>query len=218
MPFSLNNHVALITGSSTGLGKAIALTLGQAGAKVTVNYANNQARAEQTCAEFQKAGIKSALIRSDVTSAAGVDMLYRETEASLGKPDILIVNATCEQPLKPIEDYDWEFYQSMLNFFVKSPFLLTQRGLAHMKQKKWGRIINIASEVYHRCVSPFSAYVAAKGGQIGWSRSMSRELAPFGITVNVVAPAWIPVERHAKVPQQAKADYFHLIPARLLGT
>src|SRR5260370_40313380 len=116
MPFSLNNHVALITGSSTGLGKAIALTLGQAGAKVTVNYANNQARAEKTFAEFQKAGIKSALIRSDVTSAAGVDVLYRETEADLGKPDILYVNATCEQRLKPIQDYGWQCYQSLLNY------------------------------------------------------------------------------------------------------
>jgi 3-oxoacyl-[acyl-carrier protein] reductase len=217
MPFSLTNHVALITGSSTGLGKAIALTLGKAGAKVTVNYANNQLRAEKTFAEFQKAGIKSALIRADVITPEGVDILYRETEAKLGKPDILIVNATCEQPLKPIEEYDLEFCQAMLDFFVKSPFLLTQRGLAHMKQKKWGRIVNIASEVYHRSVAPFSAYVAAKGGQIGWSRSMSRELAPFGITVNVVAPGWIPVERHEKVPQQEKDDYFKLIPAGRWG-
>jgi 3-oxoacyl-[acyl-carrier protein] reductase len=217
MPFSLTNHVALITGSSTGLGKAIALTLGKAGAKVTVNYANNQLRAEKTFAEFQKAGIQSALIRADVITPEGVDLLYRETEAKLGKPDILIVNATCEQPLKPIEEYDLEFYQAMLDFFVKSPFLLTQRGLAHMKQKKWGRIVNIASEVYHRSVAPFSAYVAAKGGQIGWSRSMSRELAPFGITVNVVAPGWIPVERHEQVPKQEKDDYFKLIPAGRWG-
>jgi len=217
MPFSLNNHVALITGSSTGLGKAIAFTLGKAGAKVTVNYANNQERAGKTFAEFQKAGIQGALIRADVITADGVDRLFRETEASLGKPDILIINATCEQPLRPIEEYDREFYQSMLDFFVISPFLLTQRGLAHMKQKKWGRIINIASEVFHRSVSPFSAYVAAKGGQIGWSRSMSRELAPFGITVNVVAPGWIPVERHENVPQKEKDDYFKLIPAGRWG-
>ena len=217
MAFALNNHVALITGSSTGLGKAIALTLGKAGAKVTVNFANNQARAEKTFAEFQKGGIQSALIRADVITADGVDLLYRETEAKLGKPDILIINATCEQPLKPIEEYDLAFYQSMLRFFVVSPFLLTQRGLAHMKQKKWGRIVNVASEVYHRSVPRFSAYVAAKGGQIGWSRSMSRELAPFGITVNVVAPGWIPVERHEKVPQKEKDDYFRLIPVGRWG-
>jgi 3-oxoacyl-[acyl-carrier protein] reductase len=217
MPFSLKNHVAIITGSSTGLGKAIAHTLGKQGAKVAVNYCNNKERAERTMAEFQKDRIEAILVCSDVTTQEGVDHLYQETEAKLGKPDILIVNATCPQPLKPIEEYDWDFYQKMVDFFIKSPFLLTKRGLAHMKKAKWGRIINIASEVYHRSVENFSAYVAAKGGQIGWSRSMARELAPWSITVNVVAPGWIPVERHEKDPQEAKDAYLKLIPARRWG-
>ncbi|MCS6976460.1 MAG: 3-oxoacyl-ACP reductase FabG [Gemmatales bacterium] len=218
MPFSLKNHVAIVTGSSTGLGHAIALALGKAGAKVAVNYFNNQARAERNFAAFHDAGIESILVRADVTTEEGVEKLFRETEAKLGKPDILVPNATCEQPLKPIEEYDWAFHQAMLDFFVKSPYLLTRRGLAHMKAQRWGRIINITSEVFHRAVAPFSAYVAAKGGQIGWSRSMSRELAPFGITVNTVAPGWIPVERHEKVPQQEKDEYRALIPANRWGT
>lgn len=218
MPFSLQGRVALVTGSSTGLGLAIALGLGRAGAKVAVNYANNKERAERNFAAFQAAGIEAILVRCDVTTEEGVDTLYRETESRLGKPDILIVNATCDQPLKPIEEYDWDFYQSMLDFFIKSPYLLTRRGLAHMKDRQWGRIINITSEVYQRAVAPFSAYVAAKGGQIGWTRSMSRELAPFGITVNNVAPGWIPVERHDKDPQSAKDEYRALIPANRWGT
>jgi 3-oxoacyl-[acyl-carrier protein] reductase len=218
MPFSLKDHVAIVTGSSTGLGKAIGLTLGKAGAKVAVNYANNQARAEKALAEFRAARVETALVRSDVTTAEGVELLFRETEARLGQPDVLVVNATCEQPLLPIEEYDWEFCQTMLDFFVKSPYLLARRGLAHMKARRWGRIINITSEVYHRAVAPFSAYVAAKGGQIGWSRSMSRELAPFGITVNTVAPGWIPVERHENDPQQIKDAYLALIPAGRWGT
>ena len=86
-----------------------------------------------------------------------------------------------------------------------------------MKAKKWGRIINITSEVFQRAVAPFSAYVAAKGGQIGWSRSMSRELAPFGITVNMVAPGWIPVERHENDPQEAKDEYLGADSGRPLG-
>jgi 3-oxoacyl-[acyl-carrier protein] reductase len=105
----------------------------------------------------------------------------------------------------------------MIDFFVKSPYLLTRRGLPHMKKQKWGRIINITSEVFHRAVAPFSAYVAAKGAQIGWSRSMSRELAPFGITVNMVAPGWIPVERHEKDSQSEKDAYASLIPMRRWG-
>ncbi len=213
MPFfSLQGHVAVITGSSTGLGKATARILGQAGAKVTVNYLHNQARAEKTFEEFQKAGIECILTRCDATTEAGVEQLFAETEAKLGKPDILVVNATSPQHLNRIEDYDWDFCQKMVDFFMKSPYLLTRRGLAHMKQQKWGRIINIASEVFHRSLAPFSAYVAAKGGQIGWSRSMSRELAPFGITVNVVAPGWIPVERHERDPQAVKDAYRAMIP------
>ncbi len=218
MSFSLKGHVAVVTGSSTGLGKAIALTLGQAGARVAVNYANNQARAEKAFAEFRQAGVESVLVRCDVTTVEGIETLYRETEAKLGRPDVLVANATCDQPLRPIEQYDWEFYQTMLDFFVKSPYLLTKRGLAHMKAKKWGRIVNITSEVFQRAVAPFSAYVAAKGGQVGWSRSMARELAPFGITVNMVAPGWIPVERHANDPQAAKDEYRALIPAGRWGT
>jgi 3-oxoacyl-[acyl-carrier protein] reductase len=212
MAFSLNGHVAIVTGSSTGLGKAIALALGKAGAKVAVNYLHNRERAQRTFAEFQNAGVGSILVQSDVTSEAGVEQLFRATEAALGQPDILVPNATCDQPLKRLEEYDWAFHQAMLDFFVRSPYLLARRGLAAMKAKKWGRIINITSDVFYRSMAPFSAYVAAKGGQIGWSRSMSRELAPFGITVNMVAPGWIPVERHAKDPQAAKDAYLAEIP------
>jgi 3-oxoacyl-[acyl-carrier protein] reductase len=212
MAFSLKGRVAIVTGNSTGLGKAIGLALGQAGAKVPVNFANNEARGRKALAEYQQAGIETCLVQSDVTTEAGVEKLFAETEKHLGKVDIIVPNATCEQPLRPIEQYDWAFYQMMLDFFIKSPFLLARRGLPAMKQRKWGRIINITSEVFHRSVAPFSAYVAAKGGQIGWSRSMARELAPFGITVNMVAPGWIPVERHAKDPQAEKDAYKALIP------
>lgn len=214
----LTGHVALITGSSTGLGKGIALALGVAGAKVVMNYFNNESRAAKALDEARRLDIEAIMVRADVTSESGVDHMFREAEAKLGAPDIIVPNATCDQPLKPIEEYDWAFYQSMLDFFIKSPYLLTRRALAHMKSQKWGRIINITSEVFNRSVSPFSAYVAAKGGQIGWSRSMARELAPFGITVNMVAPGWIPVERHEKDPADMKEEYRSLIPMGRWGT
>lgn len=210
--FRLDRKVALVTGSSKGLGKAMAFALGAAGAKVAFNYANGKEWAEKTFAEYKAAGYAGGLYRASVIDPAEVKSLCAQITAELGPIDILIPNATPAQPLKPIEQYDWEFYQSMYDFFVKSPYLLTREVLPHMKQQKWGRIINITSEVFNRGIAPFSAYVAAKGGQIGWSRSMANELAPFGITVNMLAPGWIPVERHANESEHDKESYRRLIP------
>ena len=210
--FSLKDRVALVTGSSTGLGKAAVVALGQAGAKVAINYYNNDERANDTLQEARDAGVDCMLVKSNVIDESDVDRMFTEIEANLGAVDIVVVNATPDQPQRPIEEYDWDFYQQMLDFFVRSPYLLTRRALPHMRGQKWGRIINITSEVFHRSVSPFSAYVAAKGGQIGWTRSMASELAPDGITVNSVAPGWIPVERHESDPQEMKDSYKAIIP------
>jgi 3-oxoacyl-[acyl-carrier protein] reductase len=216
-PFSLAGRVALVTGSSTGLGKVMAIALGQAGAKVALNYAHNTARAEQSFAEFQARGLTGALFQADVTSETDVARMHGEISKELGPVDIIVINATCDQPQKPIEDYDWAFYQRMLDFFIKSPFLLTRACLPHMKAQRWGRIINIGSEVFARGVPNFTAYVAAKGGQNGFHRSLAGELAPHGITVNMIAPGWIPVERHEKDPQALKDGYRALIPADRWG-
>jgi 3-oxoacyl-[acyl-carrier protein] reductase len=216
-PFSLAGRVALVTGSSTGLGKATAKCLGLAGAKVAVNYAKSPRRADETFAELRAAGITADLFQADVTSESEVDAMFSAIETSLGPVDIVVVNATPAQPLKPIEEYDWAFYQQMLDFFVKSPYLLARRALPDMKKRRHGRLINITSEVFHLGVSPFSAYVAAKGGQTGWSRSMAHELAPHGITVNMIAPGWIPVERHKDDPQADKDAYLSTIPAGRWG-
>ena len=190
----------------------MARALGQAGAKVAINYQTNAARAAATFAEFQSANIESMLVRGDVTDEAEISRMNAEITSTLGPVDILVLNATPAQPQKPIEEYDWAFYQQMLDFFIKSPFLLTRACLPHMKSQRWGRIINIGSEVVARGVSPFTAYVAAKGGQNGFNRSLASELAPCGITVNMLSPGWIPVERHENDPEEAKEGYRRLIP------
>ena len=217
MAQTLKNHVALITGSTTGLGYGIAKVLGLAGAKVVMNYYNDEERANRAFSEFQSLGCEGILVRGNAIDEKSVQKIVEEGESKFGEIDIVVPNATPDQPLKPIEEYDWEFYQQMINFFVKSPYLLTRATIGKMKQKQWGRIINISSEVYQLSVSPFSAYVSAKGGQIGWTRSMSKELAPFGITVNTVNPGWIPTERHNDDPQEDKDAYFEQIPAGRWG-
>jgi 3-oxoacyl-[acyl-carrier protein] reductase len=196
----------------------MAQCLGLAGAKVAMNYANNAARADAAHAELLAAGITAELFRADVTSESEIDAMFSAIEASLGPVDIVVINATPPQPQKTIEEYDWGFHQEMLDFFVKSPYLLARRALPNMKARSHGRLINITSEAFLLGVAPFSAYVAAKGGQTGWSRSMCHELAPFGITVNMIAPGWILVERHAADPQADKDAYFASIPAGRWGT
>jgi 3-oxoacyl-[acyl-carrier protein] reductase len=216
-PFSLKGRVALVTGSSKGLGRALGFALGQAGAKVAFNYFNDAKKASQTFSDFIATGAQGMLVRGDVTVEQDVHRMMESIKAELGPVDILVINATCDQPHKPIEEYDWAFYQRMLDFFVKSPFLLTRACLPYMKGQRWGRVINIGSEVVARGVPNFSAYIAAKGGQNGWNRGMATELAPFGITVNMISPGWIPVERHENDPQAEKDGYRALIPANRWG-
>jgi 3-oxoacyl-[acyl-carrier protein] reductase len=200
------------------LGKAIALELARRGARVAMNFANSREVAERGYAQLAAISKHCCLVQGDVTDAVGVDRLCRDVAAKLGPIDVLVLNATCDQPHKAVEHYDWAFFQSMLDFFVKSPVLLTQTCLPHMKQQRWGRIVHITSEVFALGVANFSAYVAAKGGQIGLARSLARELAPWGVTVNMVAPGWIPVERHANDSQEEKEAYVAGVPAQRWGT
>lgn len=206
--FDLSGRTALVTGSTRGLGRAMATALARAGARVHLNGLD-EARGKAVASDIPGA----AFHRADVTDEKDVARLV----ASIGDVDILVVNATCDQPHKPIEQYDWAFFQTMLDFFVKSPFLLTRAVLPAMKRRKRGRILNIGTEAFTRGVGNFSAYVAAKGGQNGLNRSLASELAPFGITVNMISPGWIPVERHAGDPQSEKDAYRALIPAGRWG-
>lgn len=213
----LHGRTVLVTGSSKGLGKAMAVALGAAGARVALNYKNGVDAAERTFADYRARGLAGGLFRGDVTDEREIARLCQAVAKELGPIDAVVVNATPDQPQKPIEQYDWAFYQSMLDFFVKSPYLLTRAVLPHMKQQRWGRIVNIGSEVFRRGVPNFSAYVAAKGAQAGWTRSMASELAPWQITVNIVSPGWIPVERHEHDPQEQKDGYKSLIPLQRWG-
>ena len=210
--FRLDGRTALVTGSTTGLGFAMARGLARAGAAVAMNYANNVERAEAAFADLLADGGRAGLYRASVIDEVEVERLVQEVADTLGDIDILVINATADQPHRAIEDYDWDFHQSMLDFFVRSPYLLTRAVLPSMKAKRKGRIINIGSEVVARGVGNFSPYVAAKGGQNGWNRSMATELAPWNITVNMISPGWIPVARHENDPQSEKDAYLAEIP------
>jgi len=214
----LANHVALVTGASRGLGAAIALELGERGAAVAVNYLNAKERAQTVAEQIRRQGAKGDIFKADVRDEKAVNQLIASIERQLGAVDILVINATGPQPFIRLEKLNWRDCQDQLEFFVKSPLLLTQRVLGKMKELRWGRIIQIGSEVFERGVPEFSSYVAAKGAQLGLTRSWAMELAPWNITVNLVAPGWVPTERHAGVPQAEIDRYAASVPLKRMGT
>jgi 3-oxoacyl-[acyl-carrier protein] reductase len=210
-------RTAIVTGASRGLGAAIAMELAAAGLKVAVNYFNSSAAAERVCQQIRGAGGMAQAFKADVRDEDQVARLVGEVRGSLGEIDTIVLNATGHQPMPSIEEQTWQLYLDQLEFFLKSPLLLAQQVLPVMKQHKFGRIVQIGSEVVELGNPQFATYVAAKAAQLGQTRSWARELAPHGITVNLVAPGWIATERHADTKQKEFDDYVAGVPMRRMG-
>jgi 3-oxoacyl-[acyl-carrier protein] reductase len=211
-------RTTLITGASRGLGAAIALAQGAAGSNVAINYFNSGDAAEHLCQRIRHAGGYAHAFKADVRSETEIERLVREAFDVFGGIDVLVVNATGPQPFLSIEEQTWSSYLDQLEFFVKSPLLLLKQLLPGMKERGFGRIINIGSEVFDLGNPRFANYVAAKGAQLGLTRSWARELAPTGITVNLVAPGWIPTERHADATREELDSYTAGVPMKRMGT
>jgi 3-oxoacyl-[acyl-carrier protein] reductase len=217
MIHDLSGRTALVTGASRGLGEAIAVKLAACGARTAVNYLGNADRARGVVERIRKAGGVAEAFKADVRDEADVHSLVGRVRQAFGPIDILVANATGPQPFIKLEDLTWRDCLDMLEFFVKSPLLLAKAVVGAMKERRHGRIINIGSEVFERGVPEFSNYVSAKGAQLGLTRSWALELAAWGITVNLVAPGWIPTERHAGDPQEMKNAYAAAVPMRHMG-
>jgi 3-oxoacyl-[acyl-carrier protein] reductase len=217
MKESTMRRTALVTGASRGLGRAIAMELGASGKNVVVNYFNGGSAAQDVCQQIQTFGVQAMAIQADVRSESQVEAMVRQATDTFGGIDILVVNATGPQPMLSIDEQTWESYLDQLEFFVKSPLLLLKQVLNGMRERRFGRIIQIGSEVFELGNPKFANYVAAKGAQLGQTRSWARELAPTGITVNLVAPGWIPTERHADASQTEMEEYRRNLPIGKMG-
>ena len=138
-------RTALVTGASRGLGAAMAVALAEAGHRVAVNYYASAERAERLCAELQSRGLEAAAFKADVRDEDEVQQLVHDVTAKFGEVEVLVVNATGVQPMLSIEEQTWQAYLEQLEFFVKSPLLLLQAVLPGMRQRRFGRVIQIGS-------------------------------------------------------------------------
>ena len=190
---TLEGKVALVTGGSRGIGRAIAVALAREGLDVAINYRERGDAAAEVCAEIASVGRRTVAIAADVSRGDEVDALVAAVEAGLGPVDVLVNNAGIAkfQKLEEIEEPDWD---EILDVNLKSIFLVTRRVLPGMRQRRWGRIINLSSVAAHigGVVGPH--YAASKAGMHGFTHWIARWYAKEGITANAIAPALIETE------------------------
>jgi 3-oxoacyl-[acyl-carrier protein] reductase len=210
--------VALVTGSSRGLGSAIARRLARDGFAVAVNGLHIESDGLRVVESIKEEGGVADFFAADITDEQHIADLVSAIRERLGAVDVLVVNATGPQPEAKVTETGWDDHLAQLDFFVKSPVLLARAVLPAMQATRFGRIIQIDSEVAHRPPPGRSAYATAKNAQIGLTRSWARELGPYGITVNTIAPGFIPVERHADVAIEVRQAYLASVPAGRMGT
>ncbi len=190
----LEGKIALVTGASRGIGRGIATVLAEHGATVIVNYRRNAEAAESLCAELRRHGSKCCSLQGDVSRREEVERIFSRIETEFGRLDILVNNAgtTKAQDIFETSEEDWEF---ILRTNLKSVFLCSRAALELMRGERSGRIINLTSIVAFRgALFGHVHYAASKGGIVAFTRTLARTAAPFGVTVNAIAPGIIETE------------------------
>ncbi|HJY83576.1 MAG TPA: 3-oxoacyl-[acyl-carrier-protein] reductase [Candidatus Binatia bacterium] len=217
MSEQLDSQVALVTGASRGIGRAIAERLARAGAVVAINYLQRQDAAEETLASIRASGGQAELCRFDVTNGTDVTAALQNIVDHQGKIDILVNNAglALDNLLLRLKEEEWE---RVMQVNLKGVFLCTKAAARFMVRQRSGRIINLTSVVAQTGNAGQAAYSAAKAGVIGFSKTMAKELASRAITVNAVAPGFIETDMTGSLPEQVKTGYLSLIPAGRWGT
>jgi 3-oxoacyl-[acyl-carrier protein] reductase len=211
-----NQKVVLVTGSSRGLGKAMALEFGQRGYKVAVHYASSQGPAEEVAEMIRSFGSQAAVFSANVSQASACQELIKQVSTDLGSLDILVNNAGITKDTLAIrmKEEDWT---SVLDTNLSSAFYLSKAVLRGMLRNNWGRIINISSVVGIMGNVGQANYVTAKAGIIGLTKALAKEYASKSITVNAVAPGFIESDMTANLSDELKKSYLAQIPVGRFG-
>ncbi|MFC1900853.1 3-oxoacyl-[acyl-carrier-protein] reductase [Chloroflexota bacterium] len=213
----LTDRVAIVTGSGRGIGKEIALRLARAGADIVINDIGDASVVEGVADEVRAMNRKSLAVLGDVTSASDVSNLVEKTVEAFGKLDILVNNAgiTRDQLLLRMSEEDWD---QVITINLKSVFLCTKAVIRQMTSQRWGRIISMASVVGIAGNAGQANYAASKAGIIGFTKSVAKEVASRGITVNAVAPGFIETAMTQQLKESWIEEIKKRIPSGSLGT
>ena len=213
----LSGRVAIVTGSGRGIGRAIALKLAEDGATVVVNDIGSPEPAEGVAGEIRAMKQQSLAVLADVSSAPEVSKLVETTISKYGQVDILVNNAGIvrDQLLVRMSEADWD---RVIEVDLKSVFLCTAAVLKYMIKQRWGRIISITSVVGIAGNPGQANYASAKAGIIGFTRTVAKEVASRGVTVNAIAPGFIDTEMTQRLDEKRRQEIVGRIPAGCLGT
>ncbi|MBD8068332.1 3-oxoacyl-[acyl-carrier-protein] reductase [Bacillus sp. PS06] len=212
----LEGKVALVTGASRGIGRAIALELAQQGAKVAVNYSGSEAKANEVVDEIKEMGVEAIAIQANVADSNSVAEMIKEVISTFGSLDILVNNAgiTRDNLIMRMKEDEWD---DVINTNLKGVFNCTKAVTRQMMKQRQGRIINIASVVGVSGNPGQANYVAAKAGVIGLTKTTAKELASRNITVNAVAPGFITTDMTDKLSEEVITAMQNQIPLARLG-
>ncbi|MGX9707826.1 3-oxoacyl-[acyl-carrier-protein] reductase [Laceyella tengchongensis] len=213
----LNGKTAVVTGGSRGIGRAIAITLAEAGADIVIFYAGNHAAAEETIQSVRETGRQGLALKVDVSDKEQVDAALKEVVSTFGRVDILVNNAgiTRDNLLMRMKEDEWD---QVIATNLKGAFLCTKAVIRPMLKQKGGRIINISSVVGVAGNPGQANYVAAKAGLIGLTKTTAKELASRGITVNAIAPGFIETDMTSVLDEALKEQMRSEIPLGYYGT
>jgi 3-oxoacyl-[acyl-carrier protein] reductase len=213
----LADQVAVVTGASRGIGRAIALSLAQAGAYVVVNYRGNQTAADASLAAIVEEGGRGELSQFDVANESEIEQAVKKIIDGHKKIDILVNNAgvTADNLLMRISPADWD---QVVGTNLKGTILCTKIISRHMIRQRSGRILNVSSVAGQMGNAGQSLYAAAKAGIIGFTKTIARELASRNVTANVIAPGFIESDMTAKLSDQQREKFLQLIPLGRFGT
>jgi 3-oxoacyl-[acyl-carrier protein] reductase len=213
----LDGQVAVVTGGSRGIGRAIAMGLAAAGAEVVVNYLTNTAAAEETVQLVAEAGGRASALAFDVGDADAARDGIQEVVDRTGRLDILVNNAglSVDALLLRVKDEDW---QRVLRTNLSGTLYCTKAAVRSMVRSRYGRVVNLTSVVAEMGNAGQTTYAAVKAGIVGFTKSLARELASRGVTANAVAPGFVETDMTRALTEEQKAVYTTLIPVGRIAT